>query len=368
MHFLRVRSEFLIHVIFIMNRKIKYRAGLHRFAVFTTISTLLLICLGGHVTSKEAGMAVPDWPTTFGESMFLFPFSKMVGGIFWEHSHRLVASGVGLLTLILTYWIMIKETRRSVKIMACIALVGVIIQGLLGGLRVVLVLPEIGIFHAALAQGFFCLITSIALMTSSTWIKHSQMSSNRPPAFNLLKITLPLTTLVFIQLLLGAVMRHEHAGLSIPDFPLHYGQVIPPLDSSKIDDLNQFRNEILHMPPTSTVQIFLHFLHRLTAYGLTFLFVGSFFWLKMKHPDSFSPFQKHFAAWVVLVLGQVGLGIATVLTLKAAEVATLHVANGATILAFGVVINLIIWQHRQLSSQGEPISREVKPSLEASLK
>ncbi|MEM9445185.1 MAG: COX15/CtaA family protein [Verrucomicrobiota bacterium] len=344
--------------------QIQYRPGLHYFSIFTAISTLFLICLGGQVTSKEAGMAVPDWPTTFGESMFLYPLSKMVGGVFWEHSHRLVASAVGLFTLILAYWVMIKERRKSLKIMVCIAVVSVIIQGLLGGLRVVLVLPEIGIFHAALAQSFFCLVTCIAVMTSRYWINKSQRQDIQPLPFNISKFTLGLTLVIFLQLMIGAVLRHEHAGLSIPDFPLHYGKVIPPLDPGYLETLNDFRNEILHMPPTSTAQIFLHFIHRLVAYSIIALFIGSYIWLATRHASSFRPFRKPITIWGGLIFFQAALGIATVLTLKAAEVATLHVANGATILAFGVVINLIIWQHHKLSesirAQGPDIKRSKK--------
>src|SRR5205814_1528572 len=134
---------------------------LGRYALLTAAATLALICLGGLVTSHGAGMAVPDWPNTFGYNMFFFPISKWVGGIFYEHSHRLIASGVGFLTIGLALWTWQKESRRWVRNLAWAALVSVILQGVLGGLRVTWMKDEIGIFHAALAQLFFLLVSSV---------------------------------------------------------------------------------------------------------------------------------------------------------------------------------------------------------------
>src|SRR6476659_7666659 len=135
---------------------------LNRFACLTAVITLVLVCIGGLVTSHGAGMAVPDWPTTFGYNMFFFPISKWVGGIFYEHTHRLFASGVGFLTIILAVWLGLKEERRWLRWLGLAALVAVILQGVLGGLRVVWMKDEIGIFHAALAQLYFALICAIA--------------------------------------------------------------------------------------------------------------------------------------------------------------------------------------------------------------
>ena len=148
---------------------------LNRFAWLTAIATLLLICSGGMVTSKDVGLAVPDWPTTFGYNMFLFPVSKWVGGIFFEHTHRLMAfagrishdhpRGVALA----------REDRRWVRSLGVIAVVGVILQGILGGLRVTMMKDEIGIFHACLAQAFLGLLVFIALATTKFWRSLSQI-------------------------------------------------------------------------------------------------------------------------------------------------------------------------------------------------
>src|SRR5438046_6021112 len=142
---------------------------LNRFAWFTAFATLLLICSGGMVTSKGVGLAVPDWPTTFGYNMFLFPASKWIGGIFFEHTHRLIASTVGFLTIILAAWLWFVDPRRWVRILGVAAVGAVILQGVLGGLRVTMLKDEIVIFHACLAQAFFGLIVIIALATSRSW-------------------------------------------------------------------------------------------------------------------------------------------------------------------------------------------------------
>ena len=139
---------------------------LHRFVVLTALATLLLIWVGGLVTSHGVGMAVPDWPTTYGYNMFFFPISQWVGGIFYEHTHRLVASGIGFLTIVLALWTWRKEERRWVRMLAWAALGAVVLQGILGGLRVTQMKDEIGIVHAALAQLFFVLLGALALCTS----------------------------------------------------------------------------------------------------------------------------------------------------------------------------------------------------------
>jgi len=144
----------------------RYSSWLNRFAWITCVATLFLICSGGMVTSKGVGLAVPDWPTTFGYNMFLFPVSKWVGGVLFEHTHRLIASAVGFLTIILTIWLWRSESRKWVRNLGVIALGAVILQGVLGGLRVTMLKDEIGIFHACLAQGFLGLVAVIAVITS----------------------------------------------------------------------------------------------------------------------------------------------------------------------------------------------------------
>src|SRR3989442_6004881 len=142
---------------------------LHRFAWVSVVATLFLICSGGMVTSKGVGLAVPDWPTTFGYNMFLFPVSKWIGGIFFEHTHRLIASAVGFLTIILALWLWRSEDREWVRNLGLIAVASVVLQGVLGGLRVTMLKNEIGIFHACLAQAFLGLLVVIAVVTTNFW-------------------------------------------------------------------------------------------------------------------------------------------------------------------------------------------------------
>jgi cytochrome c oxidase assembly protein subunit 15 len=178
----------------------------HRIAVILACSTFPLLFIGGLVTSKGVGLAVPDWPTTFGYNMFLYPWSKMVGGIFYEHSHRLVASFVGLLTmaLALTFWL--REERNWLRWLGVAALVLVIGQGVLGGLRVVLLEQTFAIVHAATAQIFFALTICLAIFTSSAW----RRGTDRPikGSGRLLRLCAVTTGLIYAQIVFGAVLRH----------------------------------------------------------------------------------------------------------------------------------------------------------------
>src|SRR5438552_3502516 len=144
--------------------------ALHRFALFTAVCTAFLIFVGGLVTSTESGLSVPDWPTTYGWNMFTFPLSKWVGGIFYEHSHRMVASFVGLLTVILTVWTWLRVQAAWLRGLSAAALSAVILQGVLGGITVLFLLPApVSTLHACLAQAFFCLIIAMTVFTSPQW-------------------------------------------------------------------------------------------------------------------------------------------------------------------------------------------------------
>ena len=206
---------------------------LNRFAWFTAIATLFLICSGGMVTSKNVGLAVPDWPTTFGYNMFFFPFSKWIGGIFFEHIHRLIASTVGFLTIILAVWLWRSEPRRWVRNLGYAALAAVIIQGVLGGLRVTMLKDEIGIFHACLAQAYFATLIVIALVTTNFWDRLSLNPLQSDNVRILVRVSIITAIMIYVQLSLGATMRHQHRDLSILDFPLAYGKIIPDVSAAK---------------------------------------------------------------------------------------------------------------------------------------
>jgi heme a synthase len=190
------------------------------------------------VTSKNVGLAVPDWPTTFGYNMFLFPVSKWVGGILFEHTHRLLASLVGLLTIILAVWLWFNEDRQWVRTLGVIAVVGVVLQGILGGLRVTMMKDQIGIFHACVAQAFLGLLVFIALVTTKYWRSIADRYRNLQ-RFSIIKgLPIAITAVIYVQLALGATMRHQHRDLSILDFPTANGACIPDTSAVELAKIN----------------------------------------------------------------------------------------------------------------------------------
>jgi len=177
--------------------------GLNRFAVLVACATFFLIIAGALVTSNDAGLATSDWPLSNGQ---VFP--KMVGNLFWEHGHRMVATSVGILTIVLALYLFFKEKRRWVRRLGGIALAGVVLQGLLGGLTVKLLLPLwVSSAHATLAQLFFCTTISLAVFTSRSWHQAPSLEENGQPALRYL-CTIALVA-IFVQLILGATLRHS---------------------------------------------------------------------------------------------------------------------------------------------------------------
>ena len=195
-----------------MDKNISYSPWLHRVARFTAGATFLLIVIGGIVTSTESGLAVPDWPTTFGYNMFLYPLSEMVGGILYEHSHRLMGSLVGLLTVGLFIFLLVRDSRKWQKWLGLAALVAVIVQGVLGGLRVTQINRNFAIVHACLAQAFFALLCGIAWFTSRDWWQDKN-ESLVASAQKLRRLSLITTCLIYVQLIFGAILRHTGSRL-----------------------------------------------------------------------------------------------------------------------------------------------------------
>jgi cytochrome c oxidase assembly protein subunit 15 len=376
--------------------------------VFTAASTLLLISVGGLVTSHGAGMAVPDWPNTYGYNMFFFPVSAWIGGIFYEHSHRLVASGVGLLTLILAAWLYGRTSRpvlrwggavllvagiavalvspnrwedaivlaatgamslggsyvwpqsgpqpRGLRRLGLLALGMVILQGVLGGLRVTLFKDELGIVHATLAQLFFVLVGTIALFTSP-WrppVRSAGCRLAEPPegeTAGLRRIYVAVTLLVLAQLILGATMRHQHAGLAVPDFPLAYGKLWPAADADSVAAYNRARLETRALNDITASHIFVHMAHRLMAVAVG-LAIGGAFWLTRRKLARGHPVRRLAGLWFALVIVQFGLGAWTVWSNKAADITTLHVVTGALTLLTGALLTLVaFWYESAEASQ-----------------
>jgi cytochrome c oxidase assembly protein subunit 15 len=184
------------------------RFWLHRYAILLAVCTLFLVVAGASVTSKEAGLSVPDWPLSYGQVM-----PRMVGGVFFEHGHRMVATTVGFMTVIMAVWLSLVETRKWMKTLGFVALGAVIFQGLLGGLTVKLLLPPaVSISHACLAQLFFSTTVAIALFTSKSWIAGSDIVEDHGwPSLRSLAILTPV--MVLMQIALGAAFRHRAIGV-----------------------------------------------------------------------------------------------------------------------------------------------------------
>ncbi|MHB8519660.1 MAG: COX15/CtaA family protein [Limisphaerales bacterium] len=316
---------------------------LNWFALLTAGATLGLIGLGGLVTSHGAGLAVPDWPTTYGYNLFLFPVSKWVGGVFYEHTHRLWASMVGLLTTVLAVWLWRTEERAWLRKLGVIAFFGVVLQGVLGGLRVTLLQDQIGIFHALLAQLFLVLVTALALFTSRWWQRFSASPAEFVDRNGLRHVTLGVTLMIGVQLMLGATMRHQHAGLSIPDFPLAYHKLWPPMDPASLALINQHRIDANGYGSVTAFQIGLQMVHRLWAL-LIVLAMGASAWTIRRQCGPGTIFTRLAAAGCGLVLVQFLLGAATIWSNKAADIATAHVVVGALTLVAESMLTLLLFQ------------------------
>ena len=319
---------------------------LHLFALVVALSTALLIFAGGLVTSTGSGLSVPDWPNTYGWFMFNFPFEKMVGGIRYEHSHRLIASTVGLLMIVLAFWLWRMEPRQWVRRLGYLALAAVVTQGILGGITVLWFLPDpISIAHASLAQIVFCLTSAIALFTSPGWKRAYNVAPAGPPeggphmastgspegahlasGFSrttaddrrLQRVAAMTTGWIYLQIVVGATMRHTDAGLAIPDFPLAFGHLIPPQWDAGIA---------------------IHFAHRVGALVATVLIVittSRVFRVHRRRGELMRPALL----LLVLLTAQITLGALTVLSGKQYVINSLHVVTGASVLVTSLVLAL----------------------------
>lgn len=263
---------------------------LRAFTKFVALATLFLIFAGAMVTSTGSGLAVPDWPLSYGMVM-----PPMVGGIFYEHGHRMIAATVGFLTVLQAIWLQFREPKRRVRILGWCSVGAVIAQGLLGGLTVLLLLPKaVSIAHAGLAEIFFCLNVSIAYLTSYE-------PSSRP------SFVLPIT--VYGQILIGALMRHLGAGLAIPDFPLSFGKLIPSFTSAAITV------NFAHRVGALVVAIAIVIAARRASHKLAFAMLG-------------------------IVAVQILLGAFTVWSGKHPLITSLHVMTGAATLAIALIYAL----------------------------
>ncbi|MEE2791414.1 MAG: COX15/CtaA family protein [Acidobacteriota bacterium] len=303
---------------------------LHAYACLLAVATVVLIAAGGMVTSTGSGLSVPDWPNSYGYFMFAFPLSNMVGGIFYEHGHRLIASIVGMLTIGLVIWLWLDEPRRWIRRFAAIALAAVVLQGLLGGLTVLYFLPTpISVSHAGVAQIFFCLTVCLALFTSRSWHdsgSQADLSIHRSVSHDrtMVRLATGLPVLLYLQILIGATMRHTGSGLAIPDFPLVFGGLLPPIWNFGIA---------------------VHFVHRVGAIGAALMILATLGHLLAHHRTRHDLLRPSWSL-VLLVIIQVGLGGWTIWSQRAPLVNTAHVVTGALVLATSLVLGLRVNRHR----------------------
>ena len=310
----------------------RYNPALALFSKLLVCAVLGLIFAGALVTSNDAGLSVPDWPTSYGHNMFLFPIDLWRGGIFYEHVHRLIASGIGCLMLILAVWIWFADSRRWVKILALIGLVAVIVQGILGGLTVIYQLPAlVSTAHGMLAQTFFCLTIILAFVQSKAFFASSgNMQLTREAKWGL-----AIIAALYLQLFIGALMRHTESGLAVPDFPTMGGSFIPWISDQMLTTVNNAR-ALLHKDPVTSGQVLIHLLHRAGAVLVTVVTFVALWKIIPAGPV----LRKPALTLLALLFCQVSLGILTVLSHRAPDLTSLHVMVGAAMLGTAVYLCL----------------------------
>jgi len=302
-----------------------YNRALHRFAVFTASATFVLIIAGALVTSNDAGLSVPDWPTSFGS---LYKIPHMVGGVRFEHTHRMVAEFVGLLTIVLAIWTWRADHRRWIRILAVAALGTVVAQGILGGITVLYYLPPaISSAHAALAQTFFCIAVAIALFTGRKWVEEVpqvDFDTRRP---SLITLTLLSIFVLYVQLFLGAMFRHK--GMNWWPHVLNAAVVAVVLSWTAIRALTQYsRIEAVRRSAITMLSLMI------AQLGLGFL-----------------AFQTRVAWGHDAIQPELPMVISTVA----------HVATGALLLATAVILSIQVWRHVPVAFQERIPDRERKP-------
>jgi len=371
---------------------------LSRFAKLLVAATFCLIFLGGMVTSVNAGLSVPDWPTSYGYNMFTFPITKWVGGIFFEHTHRLLASCVGLMTMVLVAWIWRNRYAVPVALAICAAATGaavvtlprlpalggpeheltrklivmhvniwsfaaafvvvllttekdrwrygkpwlqwlgfwafllVCVQGTLGGLRVTEVSTVLAMIHACTAQAFLCLTVVMAAALSPRWENGETFATGGPGVSTVKGLAWTLVGAIYCQLMIGAVMRHLHAGLSIPDFPLAFGRLIPPMLNERVE---------------------IHFAHRVGAVVVTLLalaLAALVFTVARRHER----LTRTAAGLLIALAAQVALGASVIWLRREPVITSLHVVNGAAVLTTAL---LLAMRATKLSALVQPEAR-----------
>ncbi len=308
--------------------------ALRPYAKAVCLATYLLIFAGSLVTSTGSALAVPDWPLSYG---MLFP--PMVGGVLYEHGHRLFAATVGLLTVILVVWILRVEKRKSVRRLAWLAIAAILLQGSLGGITVLFLLPTaISMSHAILGQTFFLLTVFIAYVFSKENEARGGAGTDEPHQKKFLKWAVFFLAVVYAQLFLGALMRHTGSGLAIPDFPKMGNQWLPRFDKDMWGFINDYRF-MKGWERVTRLQIFYHFLHRLGAVAVLL----SALWLSWKGKALVKNQPRIITTiWLMdgCVIVQILLGALSIWTDKSPWITSVHVLLGAGILGLAALLVL----------------------------
>lgn len=336
-----------------MKQEARHHPWLHRYALLLVVATFLLVVSGGNVTSRDAGLAVPDGFTVYGYFLWAFPVDQWVGNIFHEHIHRLKGSVIGLMTIGLAVWMWraygAGDRRRWIGL---IMLALVVLQGVLGGLRVEVVrfAPVLEtpyrVSHAVTGQLVLCVTVLVAVVTSRLWHERVVWPANRRSeegqsvSFGCRVACFALLAVLLVQLVLGAVMRHTGSGLAIPDFPASYGGLMPPLTTVGIqtatDAMLSYEATDRYFTPA---QVGVAFAHRLWAVAV----MAAVGWLMHR----LSPIaaaddavRAPMLMLLALLVAQIGLGAWTVWSGRHPDVATAHQATGAAILAVATWLTL----------------------------
>lgn len=308
-----------------------------------SLSCIFLIFVGGLVKSHEAGLSVPDWPTTYGENMFLFPYQKWIGGVFYEHGHRLLASGIGFITVCLALVTFVRDRRPLPRLLSLVAVLTVITQGVLGGLTVIYQLPPaISMSHGILAQTFFLITLCLCYLQSHTFRAAAPIPTTSPDTRIIRRTAAVVIGVLYLQLFAGALMRHNGAGMALLDFPTMGGAWLPSVAPTVIDAANQLRSAV-GLPPTSPFAVTLHLIHRL---GGIVVALAVIVLLRAVKGSSLRGTITQRVGYILvgLTIVQITLGIASILTIREPFLTSLHVAIGATLLGSALMVLLTTYR------------------------
>jgi heme a synthase len=301
--------------------------------VFVAVLAFVLLLAGALVTSNNAGLAVPDWPTSFGS---IYKMPRMIGGVKFEHGHRMVAEAVGLLTIFIAVWTWQVDKRPWMRALTITAVLGVIFQGVLGGLTVLNFLPPaISTAHATVGQTMFCVLAAIAVFTSRSWMEEPAEKILRKESRILIRHSWMLIGFLYLQLILGAAFRHVWTKWGPPGsnrWPVH---------------------RIVH------VFLYPHILNALLVAGLI-LFLS----LRVISQSSGVPYLRGPAVWMLaLLIAQLLLGVGAYVvrvvqgvdelqpTPGLVAITVAHLGVGALILAAAMILTIQSYRHA-----GEPAS------------